>query len=103
MRVFREVIDGQIILPEKYKEVEAAELAGDDDMDDDVEDEEDDETSKRPLPPRMMNDFGPASRQLVFYFECFGGLGAHSFLSLNILGAYVPVAISEQMGFCPRY
>jgi hypothetical protein len=51
MRVFREVIDGQIILPEKYKEVEAAELAGDDDMDDDVEDEEDDETSEKTTTP----------------------------------------------------
>jgi cell division protein FtsB len=49
--VFREVVDGQIILPEKYKEVEATELTGDDDMDDDVEDEEDDETSKQTTIP----------------------------------------------------
>jgi cell division protein FtsB len=51
MGVFREVIDGQIILPDKYKEVEAAELAGDDDMDDDVEEEEDDGTSKKTITP----------------------------------------------------
>jgi hypothetical protein len=49
--VFREVIDGQIILPEKYKEVKAAELAGDNDMDDDAEDEEDDGSSKKTTTP----------------------------------------------------
>jgi hypothetical protein len=51
MGVFREVVDGQIVLPDKYKEVEAAELAGDDDMDDDVEEEEDDGTSKKTITP----------------------------------------------------
>jgi hypothetical protein len=49
--VFREVIDGQIILPEKYKEVKAAELAGDNDMDDNAEDEEDDGSSKKTTTP----------------------------------------------------
>jgi hypothetical protein len=48
--VFREVIDGQIVLPEKYKEAEAAELEGDDDMGEDVE-EEDDDTSKKTTTP----------------------------------------------------
>jgi hypothetical protein len=43
MGVFREVVDGQIILPERYKEAEAAYLAGEDDMD--AEDAE--ETSKK--------------------------------------------------------
>jgi cell division protein FtsB len=51
MGVFREVVDGQIILPEKYKEVEAAELAGEDDMDDDGEEEEDDGSSKKTSTP----------------------------------------------------
>jgi chromosome segregation ATPase len=51
MRVFREVIDGQIVLPEKCKEAEAAELGGDDNMDDDVEEEEDDGTSKKTITP----------------------------------------------------
>jgi cell division protein FtsB len=50
MGVFREVVDGQIILPEKYKDVEAAELADDDDMNDDA-DEEDDGTSKKTITP----------------------------------------------------
>jgi hypothetical protein len=49
--VFREVVHGQIVLPEKYKDVEAAELEGDDDMDDDAEDEEDDGTSKKTITP----------------------------------------------------
>jgi hypothetical protein len=51
MGVFRAVVDGQIVLPEKYKEAEADELAGDDDMDDDVEEEEDDGTSKKTTTP----------------------------------------------------
>jgi hypothetical protein len=51
MGVFREVVDEQIILPEKYKDVEAAELADDDEMDDDVEEEEDDGTSKKTITP----------------------------------------------------
>jgi hypothetical protein len=51
MWVFREVVDGQIVLPERYKEVEAVELGGDDDMDDDVEEEEDDGTSKKTIIP----------------------------------------------------
>jgi cell division protein FtsB len=51
MGVFREVIGGQIVLPEKYKEAEAAELEGDDDMDDDAEEEEDDGTSKKTITP----------------------------------------------------
>jgi cell division protein FtsB len=46
-----EVVDGHIILHEKYKEVEAVELAGDDDIDDDAEDEEDDGTSKKTVTP----------------------------------------------------
>jgi hypothetical protein len=49
--VFREVIGGKIVLPEKYKEAEAAELEGDDDMDDDAEEEEDDGTSKKTITP----------------------------------------------------
>ncbi|WJX25771.1 hypothetical protein P8452_14778 [Trifolium repens] len=53
MGFFREVVDGQIILPDKYKGMEAAELGGDDDMDDDAEEEEeeDDGTSKGKAPP----------------------------------------------------
>jgi hypothetical protein len=53
MGVFREVVDGQIILPDKYKGMEAAELGGDDDMDEDVEEEEeeDDGTSKKTITP----------------------------------------------------
>jgi cell division protein FtsB len=51
MGVFREVVDEQIILPEKYKDVEAAELADDDEMDDDVDEEEDDGTSKKTITP----------------------------------------------------
>jgi cell division protein FtsB len=51
MGVFRAVVDGQIVLPEKYKEAEADELAGDDDMDDEVEEEEDDGTSKKTITP----------------------------------------------------
>jgi hypothetical protein len=51
MGVFRAVVDGQIVLPEKYKEAEADELAGNDDMDDDVEEEEDDGTSKKTTTP----------------------------------------------------
>jgi cell division protein FtsB len=51
MRVFREVVNGQIVLPEKYKEAEAADLEGDDDMGEDVEEEEDDGTSKKTTTP----------------------------------------------------
>jgi cell division protein FtsB len=52
MRVFREVVDGQIVLPERYKDAEAADLAGEDDMDaEDVEDEEEDEGRKTFTPP----------------------------------------------------
>jgi hypothetical protein len=47
MDVICEVVDGQIIRPERYKDVEAADLAGEDDMDveegDDEEDDKDDE------------------------------------------------------------
>jgi cell division protein FtsB len=53
MGVFREVLDGQIVLPEKYKEAETAELEGDDDMDDDAEEEEDDGTSKKTITPHV--------------------------------------------------
>jgi hypothetical protein len=53
MGVFREVVGGQIILPDKYKKMEAAELGDDDDMDEDVEeeDEEDEGTSKKTVTP----------------------------------------------------
>jgi hypothetical protein len=51
MGVFREVVDGQIILPDKYKGMEAVELGGDDDMDEDAEEEEDDGTSKKIVTP----------------------------------------------------
>jgi hypothetical protein len=51
MGVFREVVNGQIILPEKYREAEAAELEGDDEMDDDVDEEEDDGSSKKDVTP----------------------------------------------------
>jgi hypothetical protein len=53
MGVFREVVDGQIILPDKYKGMKAAELGDDDDMDEDVEEEEeeDDGTSKKTVTP----------------------------------------------------
>jgi hypothetical protein len=51
MGVFREVLDGQIVLPEKYKEAEAAELEDDDDMDDATEEEEDDGTSRKTITP----------------------------------------------------
>jgi cell division protein FtsB len=54
MGVFREVADGRIVLPERYKDVEAADLAGEDDMDaEDVEDEEEDkgESRKTLTPP----------------------------------------------------
>jgi hypothetical protein len=53
MGVFREVVDGQITLPDKYKGMEAAELGDDDDMDEDVEEEEeeDDGTSKKTVTP----------------------------------------------------
>jgi hypothetical protein len=47
MRVFREVVDGQIILPDRYKEAEAADLAGEDDMDAEDDEGEDEETSKK--------------------------------------------------------
>jgi hypothetical protein len=52
MGVFREVVDGQIVLPEKHKKAEAAEQEGDDDMDEDVDDkEEDDGSSKKDITP----------------------------------------------------
>jgi cell division protein FtsB len=52
MGVFREVVDGKIILPGRYKDVEAADLDGEDEMDtDDVEEEEDDGTSKKTITP----------------------------------------------------
>jgi hypothetical protein len=57
MGVFHEVVDGQIILPERYKDVEAADLAGEDDMDveeqdDDEEDDKEDEgESKKTITP----------------------------------------------------
>jgi hypothetical protein len=51
MGVFREVVNGQIILPKKYREAEAAELEGDDEMDDDVDEEEDDGSSKKDVTP----------------------------------------------------
>jgi hypothetical protein len=51
MRVFREVLDGQIVLPDKYKQAEAADLEDDDDMDDAAEEEEDDGTSKKTITP----------------------------------------------------
>jgi predicted RNase H-like nuclease (RuvC/YqgF family) len=51
MGVFREVVDGQIILPDRYKEAEAADLAGEEEMDDDAEEEEDDGTSKKTTTP----------------------------------------------------
>jgi hypothetical protein len=51
MGVFREVVDGQIVLPEKYKEAEAADLEDDDDMEDAAEEEEDDGTSQKTITP----------------------------------------------------
>jgi cell division protein FtsB len=52
MGVFREVVGGQIILPERYKEVEAADLANEEDMDAEDDDvEEDEETSKKTVTP----------------------------------------------------
>jgi cell division protein FtsB len=51
MGVFREVVDGQIILPDRYKEAEAADFAGEEEMDDDAEEEEDDGTSKKTTTP----------------------------------------------------
>jgi Ran GTPase-activating protein (RanGAP) involved in mRNA processing and transport len=56
MGVIHEVVDGHIILPERYKDVEAADLAGEDDMDveeaDDEEDDNDDEgESKKTIIP----------------------------------------------------
>jgi hypothetical protein len=50
MGVFREVVNGQIVLPEKYKEAEAAEQEGDDDMDEDGEEEEEDDCSSKKIP-----------------------------------------------------
>jgi predicted RNase H-like nuclease (RuvC/YqgF family) len=48
MGVFREVVDGQIILPDRYKEAEAADLVAEEDMDaEDDEGEDDEETSKK--------------------------------------------------------
>jgi hypothetical protein len=47
MGVFREVVNGEIILPEKYRDAEATELEGDDEMDEDGEEEEDDGSSKK--------------------------------------------------------
>jgi hypothetical protein len=51
MGVFREVVDGQIVLLDKYKEAEAADLEDDDDMEEAVEEEEDDGTSKKTVTP----------------------------------------------------
>jgi hypothetical protein len=52
MSVIREVVDGQIILPERYKDVKTADLAGEDDMDvEEGDDEEDDGTSKKTITP----------------------------------------------------
>jgi hypothetical protein len=50
MGVFCEVVDGQTVLPEKYKEAEAAEQEGDDDMDEDGEEEEEDDGSSKKIP-----------------------------------------------------
>jgi hypothetical protein len=45
-------VGGQIILPERYKEVEAADLANEEDMDAEDDDvEEDEETSKKTVTP----------------------------------------------------
>jgi predicted RNase H-like nuclease (RuvC/YqgF family) len=49
MGVFREVVDGQIILPDRYKEAEAADLVDEEEMDEDAEEEEDDGTSKKTI------------------------------------------------------
>lgn len=46
--VFREVVNGQIVLPEKYQGMESPE---EDDMEDDGEEEEDDSTSKKDVTP----------------------------------------------------
>jgi hypothetical protein len=52
MGLFREVVNGEIILPDKYKDAEAAELEGDDNMEEDVEDEEEDDgSSKKDITP----------------------------------------------------
>ncbi|KAK2403749.1 hypothetical protein QL285_053158 [Trifolium repens] len=52
MSVIREVVDGQIILPERYKDVKTADLAGEDGMDvEEGDDEEDDGTSKKTITP----------------------------------------------------
>jgi predicted RNase H-like nuclease (RuvC/YqgF family) len=53
MGVFREVVDGQIVLPDRYKEAKAADLDDDDDMEDvaEEEEEEDDGTSKKTITP----------------------------------------------------
>jgi hypothetical protein len=52
MGLFREVVNGEIILPDKYKDAEAAELVGDDNMEEDVEDEEEDDgSSKKDITP----------------------------------------------------
>jgi hypothetical protein len=49
--VFHEVVDGQIVLPERYMNVEAADLAEDEMDADDEGDEEDDGTSKKTITP----------------------------------------------------
>jgi hypothetical protein len=52
MGVFREVLDGQIVLPDKYKHAEAAVLEEDDDMEEVAEEEEEDDgTSKKTITP----------------------------------------------------
>lgn len=51
MGVFREVVDGQIILRDRYKEAEAADLVDEEEMDEDAEEEEDDGTSKKTTTP----------------------------------------------------
>jgi hypothetical protein len=51
MGVFREVVNGEIVLPEKYRDAEAAELEDDDEMEDEVDTEEDDGSSKKDITP----------------------------------------------------
>jgi hypothetical protein len=40
--MLREVVDGQIVIPEKYQNMDLGDLEGDDDMDVDEEEEEED-------------------------------------------------------------
>ncbi|KAK2456095.1 hypothetical protein QL285_003491 [Trifolium repens] len=52
MGVFREVLDGQIVLTDKYKHAETADLEDDDDMEEVAEEEEEDDgTSKKTITP----------------------------------------------------